>query len=269
MNKGKISNFLRRTGLLYAFDKFRFYLEKYKNDRINKSFKKENPSVKLPPDYLMYESFQLNFTKYYFGGKETAEWILGLFEKHMSINGKKILDWGCGPARVLRHMPEITKNEASFYGSDYNKHSISWCRENIKNIDFNLNKLKADLPYENDFFNGIYVISIFTHLSEKMHYEWFQELKRVLASGGLIILTTQGENFKHKLSPDERGKFDQGNLIVRGNVKEGHRTYSAFHPDQFLEELFIGMELLEKIVIDPEGKGYTPQDVWILRKNSM
>jgi len=53
-----------------------------------------------------------------------------------------------------------------------------------------------------------------------------------------MLITTQGENFRPKLIEEERKKFDQGELIIKGNVKEGHRTYSAFHPDLFLELLF-------------------------------
>jgi len=60
--------------------------------------------------------------------------------------------------------------------------------------------------------------------------------------------------------------FDRGELIVRGKVKEGHRTYSAFHPDSFLKSLFKEVEILDKIVILPENKSYIPQDTWILKK---
>lgn len=266
MNKGQISNTLRKFGLLYPFDKLRYRVQQNKNEKANKQFSKDNPDVLLPPDYLMYESFQLNYSKYFYGGKDTAQWIFGALEKHTNLNAKKILDWGCGPGRVVRHMPEISGNQSEFYGTDYNKESIDWCKSNIENVNFNHNNLEAKLPYEDNSFDAIYGISIFTHLSKDMHFNWFKELKRTLNTGGLLLLTTQGENFKPKLSKQENKLFDQGDLIVRGNVKEGHRTYSAFHPDAFLKELFTETQVLEKIVQSPKGKSYIPQDTWILKK---
>lgn len=266
MNRGLLSNTLRKLGLLYPLDKMRYRVKKNKNEKTNKQFKADNPNVLLPPDYLIYESFQMNYSKYFFGGKDTAQWIFGELEKYKDLKDKNILDWGCGPGRVIRHMPEISKNQSHFYGTDYNKDSIDWCRNNIPSIKFNHNKLEAKLPYEDSSFDAIYGISIFTHLSKEMHLKWFNELQRILKPGGLLLLTTQGENFKSKLSAKENQKFDQGHLIVRGNVKEGHRTYSAFHPDPFLHKLFESTEILDKIVLSPEGKSYIPQDTWIMKK---
>lgn len=266
MNKGLISNMLRKIGLLYPLDKLRYRLEKNKNKTANLKFKKEHPNVLLPPDYLMYESFRVNYAKYYFGGRTTAELILKQIGKYLDLKKeKKILDWGCGPGRVIRHMPTISRSSI-FYGTDYNETSINWCTNNIKGVIFNHNHLEAKLPYENDYFDAIYGLSIFTHLSKEMHFNWFNELKRILKPNGILLITTQGENFRVKLSVEERKKFDEGELIVRGLVKEGHRTYSAFHPDSFLYNLFKDTEILEKIVISPNNKSYVPQDTWILKK---
>jgi ubiquinone/menaquinone biosynthesis C-methylase UbiE len=269
MNKGQISNTLRQYRLLYPLDKLRYVLEKSKNKKLNKKFKKDNPEILLPPDYLMYESFQINYSKYYFGGKTTAEWIFKLVGKHINLSGGKILDWGCGPGRLIRHMPDISNNQSSFYGTDYNKESIHWCKNNIQKVNFNHNNLEAILPYEDNTFDAIYGISIFTHLSKEMHFNWFNELKRVLKPGGVILITTQGKNFRPKLIGKEKKKFDQGELIVKGNVKEGHRTYSAFHPDPFLKLLFKDVHILDKIVISPKGKDYLPQDRWLLKKKTL
>ncbi|MDZ7626598.1 MAG: hypothetical protein U5J96_19380 [Ignavibacteriaceae bacterium] len=53
--------------------------------------------------------------------------------------------------------------------------------------------------------------------------------------------------------------------MVRGNVKEGHRTFAAYQPPQFMRELFKDVEILEHVTSEPEGN-YIPQDVWIVRK---
>ncbi len=266
MNRGQISNALRQLGLIYFTDWVRYYMERHNNRKINNDFKKSNPDVKLPPDYLIYESFQLNYKKYYTESIGTAQWIANYLEKHIDLHNKKILDWGCGPGRVIRHLPSVIGNGCEYYGTDYNEQSIEWCSKNLPDIKFNKNSLEAKLPYADDFFDVIYGISIFTHLSEPLHFDWYSELFRILKPNGIMFLTTQGDNFKVKLTDSEVLKYNNGALIIRGNVKEGHRTFSAFHPTAFMKKLFHNVEILEHVAPKPENEKWVPQDIWIIKK---
>ncbi len=266
MKKGQLSNLLRRFRLIYLTDWLRFYVQRIQNRNINSKFRKDHPEVKLPPDYLIYESFTLNYQKYYTESIDTAQWLASHFSKHIVLTNIKILDWGCGPARIIRHLPTVIGNGCEYYGTDYNQQTIEWCLKNIPGIHFNNNSLEAKLPYPDNFFDVIYGISIFTHLSESMHYEWYNELCRVLKTGGIMFLTSQGDNFRIKLTDNELATYNQNKLVVRGKVKEGHRTFSAFQPKGFMKHLFAGVEILEHIETMPEkGKGL-PQDIWIIRK---
>lgn len=266
MKKAYISTLLRQVGLIYLTDWIRYFLQKLRNRKINKEFKKSFPNVKLPPDYLIYESFQINYHKYYTESKDTAIWIKDHFAKHITLKNKKILDWGCGPGRVIRHLPEVIGNDCEFYGTDYNERSIEWCSRNLSEIHFNKNSLEALLPYSNNFFDAIYGISILTHLSKQLHYDWYKELYRILKPGGILFLTTQGDNFKVKLTADELEKYNKNELIIRGKVKEGHRTYSAFQPKDFMLKLFNNATVLEHIISEPEKGKWLPQDGWIIKK---
>lgn len=266
MKKGQISNLLRKVRLLYTLDFIRFHVERFKNRKINREFKAKHPELKLPPDYLLYESFQINYQKYYTDSKDTANWLVDLFKKHIDINNKRVLDWGCGPARVIRHLPGAMGEDCEFFGTDYNRKSIEWCTANIEGVNFNLNPLEAKLPYDDNSLDIIYGISIFTHLSEQMHYNWFSELYRVLKPNGIMLLTTQGDNFKVKLTDQEIEQYNNDNLVVRGKVKEGHRTFSAFHPGGFMRHLFRDTDILEHIENKPETDKWLPQDIWVIRK---
>ena len=266
MNKGLISNILRKLGLIRFTDNIRYIIQSYKNRTSNKEFIKLNPNVKLPPNYLMYESFQLNYKKYLEGGKSTAKWLLNILKDHHDLKGIKILDWGCGPARVVRHLPDLLDEKSDVFGTDYNSESIRWCKNNITDVNFQTNTIKPKLTYQDEFFDVIYGISIFTHLSEDMHGNWFKELMRILKPNGLLFITTQGDNFKSKLTKYEKAQFNKGELIVRGNVKEGHRTYSAFHPELYIKRLTQSYNILAHIKEDVH-EGYSiPQDVWIVQK---
>lgn len=167
MLKSATSNFLRNAGLLFLTDKLRYQIEKFKHKSKNESFRKQNPEIKLPPDYLIYESYRLDYDKYYNGGKNAAQWLINHFEKHTQLTNKTLLDWGCGPGRTIRHFPTLLDKSNKFLATDYNERSIRWCKENIPNVSFNLNKLEAILPYESDSVDIIYGISIFTHYQNK------------------------------------------------------------------------------------------------------
>ncbi|MDX9914076.1 MAG: class I SAM-dependent methyltransferase [Candidatus Moranbacteria bacterium] len=266
MKKTQISNLLRKLRLLYFMDWIRFNIQKFKNRKINKDFKIKNPDAILPPDYLIYESFQMNYFKYYTESIETAKLLKSYFSKYIELKGKRILDWGCGPGRVIRHLPNVIGLECEYFGTDYNKKSIDWCTKHLTGIQFNNNSLNAKLPYDDNSIDIIYGISIFTHLSEQLHYEWYNELYRILKPKGIMYLTTQGDNFKVKLTDLELIKYHNNQLIVRGNVKEGHRTYSTFHPQGFMKKLFSNIEILEHIETKPEIGKWLPQDIWILKK---
>ncbi len=268
MNKGVLSKLLRKLGLIYAFDWSRYYYNRAKNSGKNKAFKKEYPNIPLPPDYLMYESFQIDYKKYYLDSREKAEWIWGMVKPHMTDTSGNILDWGCGPGRVIRHVPGVAGESFDYYGTDLNEKSIEWCTANLKGINFKRNGLTAELDYPDDHFSFILGISIFTHLSEKLHYEWMTELKRILKTGGVLFLTTHGNNFKSILTEEERKAFENGKLIERAQTLEGHRTYSAFQPKSFMENLFqdgTDFEILEHLEREPSGSGAIPQDVWVVR----
>jgi len=265
MKRSTASNLLRKFRLLFLTDKLRFHIHRFKFREENRRFKKEHPEFRFPPDYLMYESFEVDYKKYFEDGYEGAQWLARLISKYTPLENINILDWGCGPGRIIRHLPGLTGTNCSFYGTDYNARSIQWCSKNLKGIHFNTNNLQAELPFPDSFFGVIYGLSIFTHLSEEMHHQWLREHTRILKPGGLMLFTTQGKNFLSKLSLKEQDEFINGRIVVRGNVKEGHRVFSAFQPNLFMEKLFSGLVIEEHIEPIPESEK-PPQDVWIVRK---
>jgi ubiquinone/menaquinone biosynthesis C-methylase UbiE len=265
MIKSEITLLLRKLGLMQLTDRLNYLYQKYKNRSGNKMFRGKNPNVILPPDYMIYESFQMNYDNYFNDSLETAKWLIGYFEKHVELKNVKLLEWGCGPARIIRHLPKLLDSNCEIYGSDYNSKTIDWCRNNIPKIKFSKNNLQPPLEYGSNFFDVIYATSVFTHLSEEMHYAWFEELKRICKQNGIIFLTTHGDNCKPKLTEVELKDFEAGKLVVRGNVKEGHRTFAAYQPSDFMRKLFSEVDLLEHVTREPEGN-YIPQDVWIVRK---
>lgn len=265
--KAGISTLIRSMGLIYQADRIRYFLLRLIKQRVNKDFVAKHPGVPFPPDYLMYEAFRLNYEKYYNGGYTASIMLREMLAAFIELKERKILDWGCGPGRIIRHLPEVIGNECEFFGSDLNRFSVEWCRTNLPGITFIKNTSTPALPFENDFMDVIYGISVFTHLSESMHYDWYNELHRILKPGGILLFTTQGSNFRTKLTKAELKIFDRGKTVVRSNAMEGHRTFSAFQPDAFVTDLCIKAEIVCHISPRPEKGSALPQDIWIIRKN--
>lgn len=231
----------------------------------NRQFVREHPEVALPPDYLMFESYRLDYRRYYYLGRESAQAIIDQLSPHLALANQTILDWGCGPARVMRHLPQLLP-EASLYGTDYNPKTIAWCQAHIPDVQFSLNGIDPPTEFGAEFFDAIYGISIFTHLSAVNHTRWFDELIRILKPRGVLLLTTHGDAYQAKLTKAEQVAYEAGELVTRGKVREGHRVYAAFHPPAFLRKMFEAKaEILEHTPGQVASWGIE-QDRWILRK---
>lgn len=263
--KNIVALMLRKFKLMVLADKIRFYVFYLKTLSLRRDFFKKYPSVKLPPAYYIYETFNLNYLNYYKNSIDTAEWLISYFSKYKKIEDLKILDWGCGPGRVIRHLPQYVSDNCELFGTDYNEKYVTWCSQNIPGVTFKKNGLQPPLPFDSETMDVVYGLSIFTHLSEEMHFAWFEELMRVLKPSGILFITLHGDAFKSKLVEEELALYNKGKLVVKASTIEGHRTYAAFQPNDFVTKLIAGNELLEHV--QGESVGCNPQqDIWIIKK---
>jgi SAM-dependent methyltransferase len=126
--------------------------------------------------------------------------------------------------------------------------------------------LNPPTTFDDNFFDVVYGISIFTHLSESNHDAWYNELIRILAPGGILYLTTHGDVFCDKLTTKEKATYNEGKLVVRGKAIEGHRVYAAFHPPSYIRTLFGQQATILKHIEGKRTDWGMEQDVWVVRK---
>lgn len=266
MKKIVLKKIASNFNLLPVLEQVNFYRQKWIHKKSNHLFKKNNPEVKLPPDFYLYETFNLNYDKFYTNGIPTAKWLVDHLREFKKLENISILDWGCGTGRVLRHLPLFLDKTNSFYGTDYNKKYIKWCSKNLDGIHFKNNDLNPPLDFKDNSLDIIYGISIFTHLSEKLHYSWIEELTRVLKNNGILFLTTHGDAHRFKLLPKEQRFYDAGNLIIHAYKKVGNRLYASYQSPKFFRKLCANNNLEILKHIPGEVKNNKPQqDVWILK----
>ncbi|MBI1392696.1 MAG: methyltransferase domain-containing protein [Alphaproteobacteria bacterium] len=103
----------------------------------------------------------------------------------------RILDFGCGVGRIIRHLPARTNARLS--GVDYNPAVVAWCARNLPG-DFRRNALHPPLDVEDAAVDIIYLVSVFTHLRIATQDEWLAEFRRVIRPGGLALITFHDED---------------------------------------------------------------------------
>src|SRR5262249_60680166 len=105
---------------------------------------------------------------------------------------------------------------------------------NLPFARYQVNTLQPVLGYDDDAFDLIYALSVFTHLPEPDQLTWMDELHRVLRPGGHLILTTHGGFYRANLLPADVHRFAVGELIVYGDAQPGTNVCATFHPERYV-----------------------------------
>jgi len=202
----------------------------------------------LPPaKMIVLVEGHANAAKFLRGGEAISRTIRTMLAAHGAPveRMKAILDFGCGCGRVMRHWQALHRDVA-LHGSDYNRTLVEWCRTNLPFARFGVNRLEPPLDHADGAFDLVYANSVFTHLPENLQLAWIDELIRVTAPGGHILVTLHGESFRESMTADEQAAFDRGELVVRYPKMSGSNLCAAFHPQRYVREsLARQLEILE------------------------
>lgn len=156
--------------------------------------------VPLPPPALRH---RVGDTEDYMEvGLRVRDDLCALLPPDWSFEGKRVLDFGCGAGRVLRHF--LTEAQAGeFHGCDIDGDSIEWLRTNLcpPLVAFN-NGNAPPLPRSDGYFDLIWATSVFTQITDYWS-AWLLELHRVLKADGLLIATFLGPGMYENLTHEE------------------------------------------------------------------
>jgi len=200
------------------------------------------------------------------GGKLGAESLASLLAKnYIAIEQcTRILDFGCGCGRVIRHLRHLP---AEMHGCDTNPVAVEWCDDYLPFAQFAVNDLTPPLPYTDSSFDLIYALSVFTHLPEELQLPWMAELRRLLKPSGTLVLSLHGDALYGHLNRAERKDYCAGKLVVRVSEMGGTNHCAVFHPPAFVRSVLAeGFEVLD--LVSEGASGNPPQDAWVLRKQA-
>jgi SAM-dependent methyltransferase len=198
-------------------------------------------------------------------GAQGATWIRGMLARNgveMDAIGE-LLDFGCGCGRVIRHWKDLP---GKVRGTDYNPHLVAWCAAQLSFAEFDVNSFEPPLPFEDDRFDLIYSISIFTHLDAPQQVPWMRELTRVVRPGGLVLITVSGEERLRSIPAWKwlREPFEAGELVVTKPDRVGTNACAVYHPPAYVREtLTKGLEIVDYA---SGGADDVRQDAILLRR---
>lgn len=137
----------------------------------------------------------------YFADDDISYWVSGFGDRLLIEtiarqqrrpiqHGWKFLDFGSSSGRVLRH---FAGDDIEAWGVDLGRQNVDWVRQHLAPA---VNVIQGStlpyLPFPDNFFDCVFAGSVFTHIDE-FEEAWLLELRRVLAPGGIAILTFHPE----------------------------------------------------------------------------
>jgi SAM-dependent methyltransferase len=118
-----------------------------------------------------------------------ASWRLSKVKKYVS-EGDRVLDFGCGyQAYLLRSIKHII-SEGIGIDTSIEKSTIG---ENIILIHQDVGK---ELPFENEYFDKIFLLAVYEHIPLEQTVNLLKEFKRILKPGGKLTMTIPTPNGK-------------------------------------------------------------------------
>jgi SAM-dependent methyltransferase len=168
-------------------------------------------------------------------GRDSRTTILELLGPDWSFEGRRVLDFGCGSGKVMRHfLAEAAACE--LWGCDIDERSIDWINAALRPpLHAIVNGETPPLAMPDAHFDLVWSVSVFTHLTD--HWAgWLAELHRVLAPGGLAIVSFLG-GAMYEVWTGERWDADTVGMTVLDYEQSWERGGpTVFHSPWWLRE---------------------------------
>lgn len=188
-------------------------------------------------------------------GLETRDGIVSHLPPDWSFSGKRILDFGCGAGRTLRHFAgEATS--AEFWGCDIDAASIDWMEEQLcPPFHAFVNGEEPPLDHGDASFDLIWAISVFTHLGSSWS-RWLLELHRILKPDGLLLVTFMGQGMSEEIAADPWDEENFGMNIIKYGQSWDLGGPMVLHSPWWIEEHW--GRAFEIVSMDPDGFAEKP-----------
>lgn len=151
-----------------------------------------NSSAFIPPLQNMHRVGAADHKTFVAAGLSIAKTLADHIHTHQSsysdLLNYNILDFGCGCGRVFIPLSGQL-NSGLLHGCDVDTSAIRLLQDAFPAHTFAVNRFAPPLPYSANFFDCIYSISIWTHLSPRDQLLWMAEIADKLRPGGIALIS--------------------------------------------------------------------------------
>jgi len=182
-------------------------------------------------------------------GAQTKRALVSLLPEDWSFENRRVLDFGCGVGRTLRHF--MTEAEgAEMWGADIDKPSIDWVQENLcPPLHAWRCAMAPPLGLEPGTFDLAWAVSVFTHLTMNS-VPWMLELHRMLKPGGIMIASYMGRWNAEMVTGEPWSEDTTGMTVIAENPNWDTGGPAVFISDWWVREHWgRGFEILH---IEPQ-----------------
>ncbi len=170
-------------------------------------------------------------------------------------DGKRVLDFGCGSGRVMRHMGAEAERAEAYLGCDIDATSVEWVNNNLTPFRAFDNEHAPPLKLEDGSIDFAYALSVFTHLTDHS-YDWLLELHRVLADGGYLLATFLGPGMSDQVAKEKWSAAKFGQTFV-GYARPWDPGPDVIHSAWWIREHW--GRAFEIVRLRPWGFGIRPE----------
>ena len=110
------------------------------------------------------------------------------------LSQARVLDFGCGWGRITQFLAKDVRPDR-LAGIDPNGASVEECRSRLPWAAFFESDPLPPTSFPDGSFDVVYAYSVFSHLSEDYQRAWLAEFHRLLAPGGIVVMTTRSRSF--------------------------------------------------------------------------
>jgi len=189
------------------------------------------------------------------------------------------LDFGCSSGRVTRVLAAAYP-DTRWIGCDPNEDAVAWAAERFPGVRWFASANEPPLPLRDSELDLVYAISIWSHFEPHFGLRWIEEMRRVLAPGGHLVLTTHGWSALAYDARLARRPLAECAEIERALTREGHWFIDPFgaagdwgvvNPlwgSAFVTADFLSEQLcpLWRVVEFVPGRNQQNQDVYVLAR---
>jgi SAM-dependent methyltransferase len=246
-------------------------------------------ALPLPPRDLIYVGSPDLYVQV---GEEFLDHLIDLAALTSESN---VLDIGSGIGRIASPLTGYLSSSAHYEGVDIVEAGVTWCQENITprfpnfrftlldihNSKYNLEgKSQAEnltLPFQDNAFDVVFLVSVFTHMLPLAVQHYLHEVARVLSPGGRLFSTflLVNEEAWSLIDAGKSGKLSFKHQLERcyaqsANVPEAVVAYDERTVAAMLEEA--GLTTVEGSPHYGRWCGRTDfasfQDIWVAHETN-